>query len=147
MIPPGPRHPLLRRASALAVAWLACLGASPPEIVRVRVPSAKVASFFPAGSDLHILTPDRFDELARDLRDTTPIAPGPRPVRIRHHARWEGGVLSGRSEVTIDGRPPDSPGLVVLEPWSPALVGDGDGDRPGPARATSDGRLGLRSEP
>ena len=126
----------------IAIAF-AALGASPPEVVKVRVPSSKVSSWFPPGSDLQVLPPDRFEELVRAVRDRPPAPIGPRVLRARHSARWDSGMLSGRSEMTIG--PPTEVGLVVLEPWSPVLTGQGTGANL--LRATADGRLGLKVEP
>jgi len=123
---------------------VAGLGAGPPEVVKVRVPESRVGSFFPAGADLHVLTPARFEELVRDA--SRPPAPpaAPRLIRASHAASWDAGTLSGRSELTAVMSGPDRAGLLALEPWSPAVVGGSPGRKL--ARATEDGRLALRVE-
>ncbi|WP_435015890.1 hypothetical protein TA3x_003444 [Tundrisphaera sp. TA3] len=143
---PRPRK-IPARPVALAFALLAVAiggGADLPEIVRVRVPSAKVSSLFPPGSDLRVLPFDQFEDLIGRAAARPGPAPTPRLARALHAARWEDGILSGRSELVLGPTPPPGPGLVVLDPWSPAVTGAGDGANP---RATPDGRLALQVGP
>ncbi len=135
-----------RAAPALIAALgLACIGATTPEVVAVRVPAAKVGAWFPPGTNIQVLTPEQFEGLAKLARAT----PGPiksrRILKIRHSAGWATGLLSGRTEVTLDAPGgPSGSSLIVLDPWSPALVGSPETLRM--ARATADGRLGLRGD-
>jgi hypothetical protein len=135
----------LRRACWIGLAMIAGLGAGPPEVVRVRVPASKVSAWFPAGSNLQVLPPDRFEELVRAVGDRKPASRGPRLLRARHSARWESGMLVGRSELEVERPGGEAPALLILEPWSPALPPMGAGT--GIARATEDGRLGIRLGP
>ena len=78
-----------RRAwlAALAFLWLAVpCRAEPPRIVRVRLPSTQVVSWFPPGTELRMLAPEKFDELVVSARRgaahqaharTASIDPGP----------------------------------------------------------------------
>ena len=121
---------------------LACLGADGPEVMKIWVPSAKVSSWFPPGSDLQVLPAERFEELLKAVRDRPAPRVGGRALSVRHKARWESGMLVGRSELRI--APPAEPGasLIVLEPWSLSLDGQGEGAKG--LRATADGRLGVK---
>src|SRR5690242_15600630 len=64
----------------------------PPEVVRIRVPSAKVTKRFPAGTDLRGLPADQFEALVKAARKgaerRSALAP-PRLLRARHLARWD----------------------------------------------------------
>jgi hypothetical protein len=119
--------PLRSRVTAIACAAivghfsLAAVGAGPPEIVRVRVPAGKVQKVFPPGSELRVLTVPEFERLVLEAtrqvaRPTTPT----RLLRARHAARWEAGVLTGRTEFAVEAAVGRSP-LLVLEPWTPAI--------------------------
>lgn len=145
---PGPARPRPGPKAwwCVALAALASLGASDPDVVRVRVPSAKVSNWFPPGSDRRVLPYDRFEALVKAARDR-PVAPRvPRPLKARHSARWESGRLIGRTELTVEAPEASAgPSLILLEPWSPALVDRGSGSKS--LRATSDGRLALKVEP
>ena len=133
------------------IGWWVCaaaivsIGASPPEVVKIRVPSAKISTWFPPGSDLQILPIDRFDELVKAARDR-PLSPqGARVLKARHTARWNAGLLVGRSELIVESSADGNHSLVVLEPWSPALNAQGAGAKL--FRATPDGKLGFKVEP
>ena len=139
----GPRH---RRACLVAFALFlgVAIGAGPPEIVRARVPAARVPSLFPAGAELRVLPYDDFEELVRKASLRPELALPPHIARASHHARWEEGMLIGRSVFAIGPGPGGAAGLVVLDPWSPAVTGAEAGTDP---RATADGRLALRVGP
>jgi hypothetical protein len=122
-----------------------CLGASDPEVVKIRVPASKVLSWFPPGSDLQVLPPDRFEALLKAVHDRPTPRPASRLLRARHSARWESGLLVGRSDVTIEPSTNLRPCLVVLEPWSPAVGVQEAGTSS--IRATADGRLAVKVSP
>src|SRR3954447_23716780 len=89
----------------LAMVPVLTIGAGPPEVVRVRVPSAKVSAWFPPSTPLRGMPAEELEGLVRAasegaLRQARP--PGPRLLRARHSARWEAGVLHGRSELVIE---------------------------------------------
>jgi hypothetical protein len=129
----------------LVAAVFAALGASPPEVVRVRVPSDKISNWFPPGSDLHVLPYDRFEALVKAARERPSSPLAPRLLKARHEARWESERLIGRTELTVDASPGVGAGLLILEPWTPALLDRGAGAKL--FRATPDGRLGLKVDP
>jgi hypothetical protein len=107
-----------RTSVILVLATLVLPGAGPPEVVRVRVPASKVGAWFPPGTETHGLAADRFEALVRTAREGAArrarSAP-PRLLRARHFARWESGVLVGRSELVVE---PSAagPSALVLEP-------------------------------
>ncbi len=116
----------------------------PPEVVRVRVGPALVPGWFPAGTELRGLPADEFEALVHDARlgaDRLARHRGPRLLRARHSARWDGGTLLGRSEFTFD---PGNhgPGLLPLVPWTPAAL-----DGPASLGSDSQGRVLLRVDP
>jgi len=123
------------------------LAAAPPEVVRVRVPSQRVSSYFPPKTTLRTLSGDQFEAL---VADASANARGPepadarRPVRVEHSARWVDGTLVGRSRVTLPSTL-DDPAVIACDPWSPALL-DSD-DRPGSVRVDRSGRLILIQPP
>ena len=151
-----PGEPLVRGArrghlgSLVAVVALAMTTSGPaaaPEIVRVRVPQARVKNVFPPGAELRVLPMAEFDRLARAAEEAsrgraTRATAG--LLKIENRARLEDGMLVGTSTLRIE--PPEGgPGLVMLEPWTPAVD---------PARCeaaslvtTSDGRTALLVEP
>jgi hypothetical protein len=131
-----------RQAWWLLASILLSLGASTPEVVKVRVPSAKVSSWFPPGSDLHVLPYDRFEALVKAARERPSPPRSPRLLKARHSARWESGRLLGQTELTVEASPGVGAGLLILEPWSPALDSRGPGAKL--LRATPDGQLGLK---
>jgi hypothetical protein len=135
----------LRRACWIGLALIAGFGAGPPDLVRVRVPASKVSAWFPEGSNLQVLPADQFEELVRSVGDRKPGSRGPRILRARHSARWESGILLGRSELEVERPGGEAPALLLLEPWSPALPPLGAGTSL--ARATEDGRLGIKLVP
>ncbi|MBV8315136.1 MAG: hypothetical protein JOZ53_09370, partial [Planctomycetaceae bacterium] len=135
-----------RTSVILVLATLVLPGAGPPEVVRVRVPASKVGAWFPPGTETHGLAADRFEALVRTAREGAArrarSAP-PRLLRARHFARWESGVLVGRSELVVE---PSAagPSALVLEPWTPAIEPPADG--PTPLRVQDSGRTTLLVE-
>jgi len=127
-------------AALLALALATAATAGPPEVVRVRVPAARVPNWFPPGTELRGLPIAEFEALARDARaGAARAARGDRPrlIRAHHEARWAGGVLVGRSELTVEGAEA-GPAPLALVPWTPAIPGPA-----GAARAGADGRTTL----
>ena len=92
------------------------------------------------------LSADRFETLVRTAREGAArrarSAP-PRLLRARHFARWESGVLVGRSELVVE---PSAagPSALVLEPWTPAIEPPADGSTP--LRVQDSGRTTLLVE-
>ena len=97
------------------------VSAAEPEIIRVRVPAKDLSKWFPPGTELRILSPQEFDARVSDAGRARSDGDGlrsPRLVRARHYARWQAGILSGRTDLVIDA--PRS-GEFVLERWTPAV--------------------------
>ena len=99
-------------------------GASDPEIIRVRVPAKEISKCFPAGTNLRVMSVERFNSLvdaaikgSSGKRTTR----SPRLIRARHHARWNGEVLAGHTELVIEAAG-SGPSDFVLEPWTPAIL-------------------------
>jgi len=139
--------PATRTLAAVLTALTFVLGASPPEVVRLRVPSDRVADWFPHGTEIKGMSAEAFDRLLRDARSGAAARHGPdapRLLRAGHSARWEGGVLTGRTELVIE-PPPTGPGVLVLDPWTPAAT-PGDG-RPAVVRSDGAGRTVVRVGP
>ena len=98
--------------------------ASEPEIVRVRVPAKDVSQWFPAGTELRVMPAEQFDALVRRAVKGASLqraAQPPRLIRARHQARWDSGVLSGRSELVIEASS-SGPADFALDPWTPAIL-------------------------
>jgi len=111
--------------TALAAGILLFLtGASEPEIIRVRVPAREVSRYFPAGTELRVMTPAEFEaKVAAALKGDSlkEVDRSPRLIRARHRATVRAGVLAGHSELIIEPSRA-GPGEYVLEPWTPAIV-------------------------
>ncbi len=123
------------------------LGASAPTIVSVRVPAAKVGGMFPAGTQLRGTTVEELETLVkaaskgveRRSQDTPP-----RLLKAKHVARWESGVLIGRSELLVSNEG-SRPAELLLAPWTPAIApGDRASNR---LRMSDQGRTALLVEP
>ncbi len=100
---------------------IATTGASPPEIIRVHVPSAAAGDWFPAGTAVRRLSAERFESLLDAATRAVPpegFAPAPRLIRARHRARWNAGVLHGESRLAVS-VPGERRASLVLEPWTP----------------------------
>src|SRR5262245_25631451 len=138
-------------ARCLLVAALMLLSgavmAGPGVVRRVRVPSKDVTRIFPPGTPLRVLTPQEFDSRIEEAFREPPggrPAVAPRLIRARHRARWESGLLRGRTELVVSAGP-GGPVEFPLEPWSPAIV---EGAEPAPAvRARDSGTAVLRVDP
>ena len=121
----GPaRAKLLGPFALLSLSLVISAGASEPEIVRVRVPAKEVSKWFPAGTELRVMPAERFDSLVRGAikgSSRQRAAQPPRLIRARHHARWNSGVLSGRTELVIEAAS-SGPADFVLDPWTPAIL-------------------------
>ncbi len=107
----------------LSIVFAASTGASEPEIVRVRVPAQGVLRYFPAGTELRVMPAEQFHSLLRRAIEGSSrqrTAQPPRLIRARHHARWNAGVLSGRTELLIEASA--GPADFVLDPWTPAIL-------------------------
>ena len=134
----------------LVVTLVLILGGStqadaPPEVVRVRVPSARVSAYFPPGATVRTLTPDRFESLVAGAKvePRSPLPSGSRPpIRVEHQGRRDGPMLTGRTTVTLPSTlGADQPSVVELDPWSPALLDSPD--RLDHVRVDAAGRLIL----
>jgi len=120
---PG-RAKLLGRVALLVLSLVISAGASEPEIVRVRVPAKDVSKWFPAGTELRVMPAEQFDPLVQGAikgSSRQRAAQPPHLIRARHHARWDSGVLSGRSELVIEASS-SGPADFVLDPWTPAIL-------------------------
>jgi hypothetical protein len=127
-----------------AVAILLGAGAGPPEIKRVRLPADRVGALFPGSTAIRGLSADEFEALVAKARrgaDRQAGASPPRLLRARHSARWEDGVLKGRSELVIDG---SGPSELELVPWTPAIEVAADADSP--LRSRDSGGTAVRVE-
>ena len=119
--------PRAKAAAWCAVALMAIIppaGAGGPEIIRARVPVKEVSRWFPAGTELRIMTAKDFETLVADANEGSGrrlSAEPPRLIRARHYARFRSGVLSGRSELVIDAAR-SGPAEFVLAPWTPAIL-------------------------
>ncbi|MBV8126359.1 MAG: hypothetical protein JO114_01695 [Planctomycetaceae bacterium] len=105
-------------------ALFSAVGAAPPEIIRVHVPAAQATGWFPAGTPLRMMAPDRFESLLDSaIRGTSPAKNTipPRLFRARHHARWNAGVLTGESRLAAV-IPNSGPAALVLDPWTPMIL-------------------------
>ena len=74
------------------------LGAAPPEIIRVHIPDGQAASWFPAGTPLRMMAPERFESLLDSaIRGTSPtrLANPPRLIRARRPRPLERGSADG----------------------------------------------------
>ena len=141
------RRPHLTRSCLLLASVLCALGAGPPEVVEVRVPSARIKAWFPPDTPWKGMPTDEFENLVRAAsagvrRRERP--PGPRLLRAHHSARWEAGVLRGRSEFVTEPSG-SSPARVELEPWTPAIIPPEQGVSP--VRTDQHGTTALWVEP
>ena len=115
-------QPLKQIVAALTV-LLATGGAAPPEVIRVHVPSAQAPGWFPAGTQLRMMTPGRFETLLDSAYRETDSARKRSPARLiraRHHARWNAGVFTGESHLAAVVPSPDLASMV-LDPWTPMI--------------------------
>jgi len=118
------RATLLGRLALLSLSLVVAASASEPEIVRVRVPAKEVSKWFPAGTELRVMPAEQFESLVRGAikgSSRGQAAQPPRLIRARHHARWNSGVLSGRTELVIEAAS-SGPADFELDPWTPAIL-------------------------
>ena len=117
------------------------LGSAPP-IVRVRVPSERVSTWFPPGTELKVMPAETLEELVRNVeaRDSKRSHRAARLLRARHFARWNDERLEGRSELVIQPAR-DTSAELFLEPWAVAVKS------PSRLRSTNDGKVSLSVEP
>ncbi len=119
------------------------------DVVRVPIPAKDVTKIFPPGTELRILSAREFEsqvEAAHKRSIAERPAAAPRLIRARHRARWDSGLLRGRSELVI-GAVPAGPAEFPLEPWTPAiLVGPGGAPAVG-ARDTGAAVLRVEASP
>ena len=135
-------RPLSCRALTFAAVMLATLARAdePPRIVRLRVPSDRVKTLFPAGTELRVMPREEFEALAGAATRRADLASVPVILRARHEARLDGDRLVGRSEVSWNGSG-DPEAIVTLHPWTPAI--EGVGGTAELVRVGPEGRLGL----
>ena len=143
---PSPKVGVGARLFALLAAFLLSTGAAPPEVVRVHIPAGQVTTWFPAGTELRMLSAGQFDSLlerARRGAKGTALAP-PRLIRAHHHARWGEGMLTGSSELIVEVQPAGSTTLE-LDPWTPMVVSRGG--KGYTAAGFGSGKTGIALEP
>ena len=96
-----------------------------PSVFRLRVPSSRVHDWFPPGTELKGMSADAFDRLVRSALAGAARRAGPSSPRIlkaTHSARWQDGLLVGRSRFVIES-PEEGTRAVALSPWTPAVDG------------------------
>src|SRR5206468_11809603 len=101
----SPLSPPGRTAVLCTLALVVLAGAGFPEVVRVQVPSEKVPSYFPPGTELRGMALEEFEGLVAEARagfQRQQRGSGPRLLRAQHFARWEAGTLLGRSELLVE---------------------------------------------
>ncbi len=118
-----------------------------PETIRVRAPIDRIGDFFRLGVETRGMAREDFEELLRAARRGLAERRGgstPRLIRARHRARWDNGVLTGESELTID-HDSTTPGLLPLVPWNAAIVAPPDRpvESPPLVRTTPNGAIKL----
>ncbi|HEX8202070.1 MAG TPA: hypothetical protein VF590_16465, partial [Isosphaeraceae bacterium] len=119
-------------------------GAGFPKVVRVRVPTEAVSTYFPPGTQMRGLAREEFEALvaaAREGHARRQRDGGPRLIRARHAVRWEAGRLLGRSELLVEAGG-GAAGRLALEPWTPAI--DPEASAPAEVLNRPDGTTALR---
>jgi hypothetical protein len=115
---------LFGQIALLSLSLTISASAAEPEIVRLRVPAKDVSRWFPAGTELRVLPAEQFNSLVRAARQGASRQQAARPPRLihaRHHARWNGSVLSGRTELVIEAASAGAADFI-LDPWTPAIL-------------------------
>ena len=155
----APRRPVAASVAILATMALlaapsAVVATGVPEIVRLHVSKDAQGRAFAPGTELRVMPAEEFDRLEGAARAAeagrSPNA-GPSLLRARHEATWVGDALIGRSELQIgesdDGESHngENGSHVIVDPWSPALVGLTD--PVAPIRVGADGRLAFLLKP
>ncbi len=109
-------------------------GASDPAIIGdPSVPPRRSRSIFPpAPTQSHVRPTGSTLWSSAAIKGTAGkrITRSPRLIRAHHHARWNAGVLSGRTELVIEAAG-SGPSDFLLEPWTPAIL-----PRPKPPRSS-----------
>ena len=127
----------------LVLLVLMLLGAGPADVVRVQVPADKVSAWFPPGTALRVLSVEQFERLVKEAQEAVERSQGrtvPRLLRGRHVARWDAGVLIGRSELLVEPSSTRAAELAI-DPWTPA-VDRANSDR-SPLRSHAQGQTAL----
>ena len=123
-----PHSYLLRIGGLLLVlGWVvASIGAVPIDVVRVRASRDSLSHWFPPGTELRSLTTEELDKLVSEA-ETGLLRANPKAtasiVRIDHEARWEAGMLVGRSKLILRVDQPVAT-WIPLGKWSPAIEKD-----------------------
>ncbi|HZW32480.1 MAG TPA: hypothetical protein VFF52_17330, partial [Isosphaeraceae bacterium] len=149
---PGDRRRAWPRCGLLLLAGFATVGltaAADPEIIRLRVPAQDVSRWFPPGTELRRLSADEFDALVAAMgreqarrRSDLP----PRLISARHRARWDSGMLTGRTELVFAARAA-GPSEYLLESWTPTILATSQPTRVLGARDSGQATLWLDPSP
>jgi hypothetical protein len=117
------------------------IGADTPEIVRVKVPAAKVSSWFSKGTELVSISLNEFDALLKKVEQVSRPTDQRLPLLLKatHRARWVDQRLEG--ETTLVVRRGQSPGRIPLAPWNLRLEASEGKDFQ--IRANADGKVSL----
>lgn len=137
---------LIRAACIAGLAVAIGAGANPAEVVRLHVPLESIRKLLPADTPLTGLGAAEFESLvARASKGWEALnRPSAYLVRARHSARWNQGLLEGRSQLFFD-HTGARPTLVRLKPWTPVVLVKNESV---PLwRSLGDGALAIPCEP
>jgi hypothetical protein len=103
-------------ATSIALGTIS-LAPAPPDVVRVKVPAAKVRGWFPKGSELVSIPFAEFEGLVERVRASARSSRSASPMILRalHRARWVNDELVGETILSV--RRNSQPGSVVLAPF------------------------------
>ena len=124
----GRCFPILTLLAMVTCAGTSAAGDGPVVVTRIKVPAATVGSIFPAGTEIRGMSASKLEGLIREaeVAETRRASSmGPKLLRAHHSARWDGGLLVGRSEFVV-ATPSPGPGILPLVPWSPAITRDAE---------------------
>jgi hypothetical protein len=144
---PGQLLLAIRRAFVVTLLLTSLSAATPPEVVRLRVPKDRMSRWFPPGTELKGMEADPFEALVRAARigaERRELAGAPRLATARHQARWQDGVLLGRSELVIS-TPRSRAVELALAPWTPAIDPSAEGSAT--LRVDDHGQVFVRVNP